>query len=251
MSAATPHSISLSARGAAWTADTTDPAANSAAATNLTLISRKKKRPVSRAPLRCAYCALPLPLVDGLVAVSLEGAVLGEASPGPAVVPVLPEPPGVTALPDGLVVAPPVAEPVVPAEESVVLEPVAPDTAPRGARASRMQDSRSTPVMDSQRLVSALLSAVGALGSPDDWVLGTPPVEPVPVLLAPDAWARIIVSPAADTCAAKGRVRAAATATVSNLSFISVSWLNEKRNLIWPRASPRFTAINVPRALLR
>jgi hypothetical protein len=35
---------------------------------------------------------LPVPLVSGWVAVALPGAVRGEVSPGPAVVPVLPAP---------------------------------------------------------------------------------------------------------------------------------------------------------------
>src|SRR6185312_8986421 len=83
MSAATPHSCALSARVAACAF------------------------PGRRVHL--SYCALPVPLLEPLVAVSLEGAVRGEASPGPAVVPVLPEPLGVTALPE--LVAPPEAAP--------------------------------------------------------------------------------------------------------------------------------------------
>jgi hypothetical protein len=78
-----------------------------------------------------------------------------------------------------------------------------------------------------------LRSAVGALGSPVDRVLALPPVAgDVPMLLEPDGgapasppdeelWARMRLSPAADTCAAKGRAKAAATATGSNfLRFI-------------------------------
>src|SRR3954464_2596830 len=71
----------------------------------------------------------------------------------------------------------------------------------------------------------------GALGSPAERGVATPPVGPVPVLLAPEGgapaspppelWARIRLSPAADTCAAKGRANAPATATTSNfLKFI-------------------------------
>src|SRR4029453_9964938 len=57
----------------------------------------------------CNYCALPWPLLSVLVAVALPGAVRFEASPGPAVDPVLPEPLGVAALPE--LVAPPAAAP--------------------------------------------------------------------------------------------------------------------------------------------
>jgi hypothetical protein len=42
----------------------------------------------------------------------------------------------------------------------------------------------------------------------------------VPVLLAPAGppdWARIILSPSADACAAKGRAKAPATATANNV----------------------------------
>jgi len=77
--------------------------------------------------------------------------------------------------------------------------------------------------------------AMGAFGSPADCVLGVPPVGPLPTLLVPEAWARIILSLSADACAAKGTAKAAATATASNfLSFIAVSWLNEKVNFAWP-----------------
>jgi hypothetical protein len=58
----------------------------------------------------CNYWALPVPLVSGLVALALPGAVRGEASPGPAVVPVLPEPLELVA-PRELLVAPPLAAP--------------------------------------------------------------------------------------------------------------------------------------------
>jgi hypothetical protein len=81
--------------------------------------------------------------------------------------------------------------------------------------------------------VLGLRSAVGALGSPADRVLRAPPVAgDVPMLLEPEGgapasppdeelWARMMLSPAADTCAAKGRAKAAATATGSNfLKFI-------------------------------
>jgi hypothetical protein len=55
-------------------------------------------------------------------------------------------------------------------------------------------------------------------------VLGVPPVGPLPTLLAPEAWARIILSLSADACAANGRAKAAATPTATNvLSFIAVS----------------------------
>jgi hypothetical protein len=150
---------------------------------------------------------LPVPLEDELVAESLPEPTFGEDSPGPAVVPVWPA---------GAVLAPPVAEPVVPADE--------PDEVP--ARASRMQLSRCAPVMLSQRRCSAL-GSFGALGSPADCVVGTPPVGPVPTALAPD-WARIILSLSADACAARGRANAPASATTSNLfSFIAVSCLNK------------------------
>jgi len=160
---------------------------------------------------------LPLPLVSGLVAEALPGAVLGEDSPGPAVVPVLPDPPGVTTLPDGLVVAPLVAEPVVP-----TADPVAPVVAPLGARASRMQVSRSVPVMASQRRSSAFLS-VAAAGSPADLGLATPPVGAVPTAPAPEGpSATMVLSPAADAWPARDRPKAAASATTINF-FIAVS----------------------------
>ena len=72
-------------------------------------------------------------MTDRLVAVSLEGAVRGEASPGPAVVPVWLDPPGVTTAPDGLAVAPPAAAP------PLVTAPLV------AAGLSRMQLSRSMP----------------------------------------------------------------------------------------------------------
>src|SRR4029079_3702097 len=53
MSAATPHSCALSARGAACAAAGRIDAARRAAAANFTLVSGKKKRPVSRAPVLC------------------------------------------------------------------------------------------------------------------------------------------------------------------------------------------------------
>jgi hypothetical protein len=114
MSAATPHSIALSARGAAWAADARAPAARSTATADFTVVSKKRS---ARFPGRFCdlrYFALPSPLVEGVVAVSLPGPVFGLAEPGPAVVPVVPEPLGLTALPEGVaagaLVAPPVAE---------------------------------------------------------------------------------------------------------------------------------------------
>src|SRR5258705_160910 len=112
MSAATPHSIALSARCAACALHARAPEAKSAATTGFKLISPKKggaRFPGRRVHL--SYWALPVPLVEPLVAVSLEGAVRGEASPGPAVVPVLPRAAGAAAAPEGAVVAPPLAAP--------------------------------------------------------------------------------------------------------------------------------------------
>jgi hypothetical protein len=92
---------------------------------------------------------------------------------------------------------------------------------------------------------------MGAFGSPADCGLAVPPVGPLPTLLEPEAWARISPSLSADACAASGKAKAAATPTASNvLSFITVSWLNERR--ISPGlASPRFTANTVPVGALR
>src|ERR1043166_5291775 len=94
MSAATPHSIGLSARGAACPGPARTPQATRGATTGLRGVPTKKEAPGSPAAVvRPAYWpapALPVPLVEGLVAESLEGAVRGAASPGPAVEPVLP-----------------------------------------------------------------------------------------------------------------------------------------------------------------
>lgn len=112
MSAATPHSIALSARGAAWAPDISNPPAKSAATTDLTFVSEKERAPGFPGAVQgLPYLGLPCPLVDGLVAVSLEGAVLLLAEPGPAVAPVVPEPLGLTTLPDGAAVVPPAAAP--------------------------------------------------------------------------------------------------------------------------------------------
>jgi hypothetical protein len=54
---------------------------------------------------------LPWPLVSGVVAVALPVPVRGDASPGPAVVPVLPEPLEEVAPREGLLLAPPLAAP--------------------------------------------------------------------------------------------------------------------------------------------
>jgi hypothetical protein len=54
---------------------------------------------------------LPWPLVLGVVAVALPVPVRGDASPGPAVVPVLPEPLEEVAPREGLLLAPPLAAP--------------------------------------------------------------------------------------------------------------------------------------------
>ena len=176
------------------------------------------------------YFALPVPLVDGLVAVSLEGAVRGEASPGPAVVPVVGAP---LAGPTDPAVPPPAAAPLPEAaapalkcashsareiwpslflsraEKSGI--PVAPLAAP-GALAPTAGE---------------LDPAVGAFGSPEVCGLGEPPEGPVPVLLAPAGapdWARMSLSPSADACAASGKAKAPATATAINvLNFIAVS----------------------------
>src|SRR5262245_61807379 len=76
--------------------------------------------------------------------------------------------------------------------------------------------------------VLGLRSAVGAFGSPVDCALGAPPVRgEVPMLLVPEGGApasappeelcaRMMLSPAADTGAAKGTAKAAATASGSN-----------------------------------
>jgi hypothetical protein len=170
----------------------------------------------------CSYFALPVPLVDGLVAVSLEGAVRLDASPGPAVVPVVEG--ALRSLRTlGAALAPPTALPVDP--------PAALPVTPR--LASRMQFSRSVPTMPVQRLVSLFIGAPAArsrcvAGSPADWGLGcTPPVGPRPTALAPAGppdWARIILSPSADACADNGRAKAPATATANKvLIFIAVS----------------------------
>jgi len=88
MSAAMPHSIALSARGAACATGAINSPARTAATSFFTsLFGCGARLPGSRASH--SYFALPVPLVDGLVAVSLEGAVRGEALPGPAVVPVV------------------------------------------------------------------------------------------------------------------------------------------------------------------
>src|ERR1041385_6973155 len=82
MSAATPHSIGLSARGAACAAPARTPEATSAASTGLKWVSPKKEAPGFPGDVvRPAYWpapALPVPLVEGLVAESLEGAGRGE-----------------------------------------------------------------------------------------------------------------------------------------------------------------------------
>src|SRR3954468_16451471 len=229
ISAATPHSIGLSARGAACAAATARaPEARSAATTSFKLISPKKSARFPGRRVDRNYCpapALPLPLVDGLVAVSLEGAVRGEASPGPAVVPVLPGAAGAAAAPAGALVAPPLAAPeryASHSEREIMPSPF-------------LSMAEKSPMPRAPRL--ALRSPAGAFGSPAERGLAAPPVGPVPVLLAPEGgapasppleelWARIRLSPAADTCAAKGRANAPATATTSNfLKFIqSPGW---------------------------
>ena len=74
--------------------------------------------------------------------------------------------------------------------------------------------------LDGLALLPVELPAVGAFGSPADCGLGVPPVGPLPTALVPDC-ARIMLSPAADTCAAKGTAKAPATATTNNfLKFI-------------------------------
>ncbi|HEY1288241.1 MAG TPA: hypothetical protein VGF58_07940 [Burkholderiales bacterium] len=161
---------------------------------------------------------MPLPLVEGLVAVSLEGAVRGEASPGPAVVPVLPCAP----------VAPPLAAP----------ERMCASHSEREIMPSwlvSMAEKSDAPRLALRELVlplELLRPAVGALGSPAELGLAVPPVGAVPTALAPEGgapallelpllWARMRLSPAADTCAAKGREKAPATATTNNfLKFI-------------------------------
>src|SRR6185295_5469617 len=143
---------------------------------------RGARFPGRRVHLR--YCALPVPLLEPLVAVSLEGAVRGEASPGPAVVPVLPRAAG-AAVPEGAVVAPPLAAPArwyaSHSEREIMPSPflsIAEKSAlPRLA------------LLDVVLPVDGLRSAVGALGSPAERGLATPPVGPVPVLLAPEGGA--------------------------------------------------------------
>src|SRR3954469_12640205 len=239
ISAATPHSIGLSARGAACAAATARaPEARSAATTSFKLISPKKSARFPGRRVDRNYCpapALPLPLVDGLVAVSLEGGVRGEASRGPAVVPVLPGAVGAAAAPAGALVAPPLAAPeryASHSEREIMPSPF-------------LSMAEKSPMPRAPRL--ALRSPAGAFGSPAERGLATPPVGPVPTLLAPEGgapaspeplapedappapedappaapWARMRLSPAADTCAAKGRANAPATATTSNfLKFI-------------------------------
>src|SRR3954471_20719751 len=237
MSAATPHSIALSAWVAACAVPATAPEARSAATTGFKVRLSKKEKS-ARLPGRfgsSSYCALPLPLVDGLVAVSLEGAVRGEASPGPAVVPVLPGAAGAPAAPAGALVAPPLAAPeryASHSEREIMPSPF-------------LSMAEKSPVPRAPRL--ALRSPAGAFGSPAERGLAAPPVGPVPVLLAPEGgapaspppeelWARIRLSPAADTCAAKGRANAPATATTSNfLKFIqSPGWKWNESRLAWP-----------------
>src|SRR3954467_3506692 len=237
MSAATPHSIALSACVAAWAVPPRAPEARSAATTGFKVRPSKKEKS-ARLPGRfgsSSYCALPLPLVDGLVAVSLEGAVRGEASPGPAVVPVLPGAVGAAAAPAGALVAPPLAAPeryASHSEREIMPSPF-------------LSMAEKSPMPRAPRL--ALRSPAGAFGSPAERGLATPPVGPGPTLLAREGgapaspeplapedappapedappaapWARMRLSPAADTCAAKGRANAPATATTSNfLKFI-------------------------------
>jgi hypothetical protein len=202
-------------------------------------VSKKEAPGCPGALLPDSYCALPVPLLEPLVAVSLEGAVRGEVSPGPAVVPVLPRAAGAVVAPAGAAgaaVDPPLAAPerwyafhssreIMP---SPFLSMAEKSALPRLAR------------LDVVLPVLGLRSAVGALGSPADPALGAPPVArgEVPMPLAPEGgapasppeeelWARMTLSPAADTGAAKGTAKAAATASGSNfLRFIS-NLLNE------------------------
>src|SRR4051812_9540062 len=230
MSAATPHSIALSACVAAWAVPASAPEARSAATTGFK-VRLSKKRKSARLPGRfgsCSYCALPVPLVDGVVAVSLEGAARGAASPGPAVVPVLPRAAGAVAAPAGAPVAPPLA-----ASERWYASHSAREMLPSPFLSMAEKSGAPRPMLLLLDEASAELprELAGDLGSPAVRGVATPPVGPVPVLLAPEGgapaspppelWARIRLSPAADTCAAKGRANAPATATTSNfLKFI-------------------------------
>src|SRR5262245_52237115 len=178
-------------------------------------VDLSKKRS-ARGPGRFAsssYCALPVPLVSGLLAVELEGAVRGEASPGPAVVPVLPCAP----------VAPPLA-----AAERVYASHSEREIMPSWFLSMAEKSGLPWLMLGLEVAPAELLrELVGAFGSPAVRGLATPPVGPVPVLLAPEGGApasppeeelcaRMRLSPAADTCAAKGSAKAPATATTNS-----------------------------------
>src|SRR3954464_7094491 len=187
MSAATPHSIALSACVAAWAVPPRAPEARSAATTGFKVRPSKKEKS-ARLPGRfgsSSYCALPLPLVDGLVAVSLEGAVRGEASPGPAVVPVLPGAAGAAAAPAGALVAPPLAAP-----ERWYASHSAREIMPSPFLS--MAEKSAAPwllLLLDEAPAELLRGLAGALGSPALRGLAAPPVGPVPVLLAPEGGA--------------------------------------------------------------
>jgi hypothetical protein len=180
MSAATLHSIALWARGAACAVPARAPQARSAIATGFKFVPPEKRS--ARLPGRlasCGYCALPVPLLEELVALSLPDPVRGEASPGPAVVPVLPR------AAEGAVVAPPLAAPermcASHSEREIMPSPFL-----------SMAEKSALPRLACLDVVPPVDGlAVGALGSPAERVLGVPPVArgEVPMLLAPEGGA--------------------------------------------------------------
>jgi hypothetical protein len=183
-------------------------------------LQKKSGSRFARAPRTAdGYCALPCPLVEGFVAVALPEPVWLDAVPGPAVVPVVLEPP---ALPEGEVVDPLLAPERLLVESRTAFHS-AREICPSPLR-SYVEKSELMP-----RLAPAVAprSLVGAFGSPAVRGLGTPPLGPVPVALAPDGpplCARMNLSPSADACAARGTAKAPAAArAIKVLSLIAVS----------------------------
>src|SRR3954465_15383502 len=144
-------------------------------------------------------------LVDGVVAVLLEGAARGAASPGPAVVPGLPPaagaaaaPPGPgvvlswrgagggAAAPAGAVVAPPLAAP-----ERWYASHSAREMLPSPFLSMAEKSGAPRPMLLLLDDAPAELprELAGDLGSPAVRGVATPPVGPVPVLLAPEGGA--------------------------------------------------------------
>ena len=201
------------------------PEARSAATTGFKLISPKKES--ARFPGRCAacsYCALPVPLVRAAGRrVARRARCAGRLRPVPRCVPVLPRAAGAAACPPGCARRAAAAP-----RRTCGTHPIRRARSCR-RRSCRWRRNRRCRRLAPLELVPARAAVAGRRGlglarragwSCRPWARARA-ARPGGRPASPELCARMRLSPAADTCAAKGRANAPATATTSNfLKFI-------------------------------